>query len=476
MTGGAPGAASRAGRGAGAGWTSPFRRLRGIDQMYLALETPATPMHFGALVVLEGAALCDADGRLRLPEIQRQLDVRTRAVPELRRMVHDPGCLAGAPLWVEDPAFRIERHVREAVLPAPGDDAALLRFVELLMAQRLDRSHPLWRLWCITGLSAGRVAMLVEVHHAMADGLGAMRLATALLGAPLVADGEAVAVHALPGPASPPLRRDLLVRDHVHAVVAAVRQLTDPATWRAVVAFVRSFRAGWSATRREPPTSLNAVVGPRRRLVVLRLDQSNVRRVARAHDGGVNDVVLGLLAGGVHALLGARGEPVKRLAPRAGIAVALPPSLRGDAGNHFGSYVVPLPIGEPDPVQRLVRIRDAWGRAKRTQAVTGVTGVRVWTTRFAPTRDLMGRQRFINVMETYLPGPPRRVRLLGATVLDLVPIQPLGRNVGLTVLASSYAGCLTLTVRADPDAFPDLDVLLGGMERDWQALATATPL
>jgi hypothetical protein len=137
---------------------------------------------------------------------------------------------------------------------------------------------------------------------------------------------------------------------------------------------------------------------------------------------------------------------------------------------------VTLPIGAADPLVRLPRIAAAWERAKATQSVTGVTGVRVWTARFWPTRQLMARQRFINLMETYVPGPPKPIELLGAPVLDLIPIQPLGRNVGLTVLASSYSGALTITVRVDPAAFGDLDVLMTAMQRDWSMLAAvATP-
>ncbi len=83
----------------------------------------------------------------------------------------------------------------------------------------------------------------------------------------------------------------------------------------------------------------------------------------------------------------------------------------------------------------------------------------------------MARQRFIHVMETFLPGPPRPIHLLGARVLDVIPIQPLGRDVGLTFIASSYAGRVTLAVRADPDAFPDLDIAMAAIERDWRRLS-----
>jgi WS/DGAT/MGAT family acyltransferase len=328
--------------------------------MYLALESPVTPMHVGALVVLDGAPLCDGDGRLRSVDIRRQLDARSASLSELRRVIHRPGPLAGPPLWVEDADFRIERHVGEVALPpSPGltDDDTLLRFVEGLMAPPLDRGRPLWRMWFITGLPERRVAVLIAVHHALADGLAAMRLGLSLLEAPLSGAGSDGDTRAAPPAApSPPRGRDL-VRDNARLLLDSASGLVRPETWRAIGSTLRSFRAGWTVTRHEPRTSLNARVGPRRRTVALRLDAAAAKRVARAHGVGVNEVVLDLVAGGVRALLASRGEPVERLAPRAGIAVTLPPSRRGDAGNHFGSYTVALPLRHADPVARLPRIR-----------------------------------------------------------------------------------------------------------------------
>ncbi len=86
---------------------------------------------------------------------------------------------------------------------------------------------------------------------------------------------------------------------------------------------------------------------------------------------------------------------------------------------------------------------------------------------------MLARQRYIHVMETFLPGPPRPIALMGTPLLDFLPIQPLGRNVGLTVVASTYAGRLSIGVRADPDRFPDLDRFAAALERDWAALRAA---
>jgi diacylglycerol O-acyltransferase len=204
---------------------------------------------------------------------------------------------------------------------------------------------------------------------------------------------------------------------------------------------------------------------------VLRLDQGTARDLARAYGVGVQDVALDLVAGGVRALLASRGESVARLTPRVAIPVALPAAERHpNTRNQFGGYVVALPLGDADPHVRLSRIAAERAEATATQSVRGVTTIRAWTARFALTRALMGRQRYVQLMETFLPGPPRPIELLGARVLEVIPIQPLGRNVGLTVVASTYAGTLDLTVRADPDRFPDLDVLLAAMGREWQAM------
>jgi hypothetical protein len=109
--------------------------------------------------------------------------------------------------------------------------------------------------------------------------------------------------------------------------------------------------------------------------------------------------------------------------------------------------------------------------AKRTQVASAEPVLRAWVGRFDVVRRAMERQRLVNLAETYLPGPTARIEVLGAPVLDLLPIAPLAGNLGLSFVALSYAGCLAVTVRADADRFPDLDVLVAAMERDWQMLA-----
>jgi diacylglycerol O-acyltransferase / wax synthase len=453
--------------------TARLSRLTAYDQHCLRVETPARPIHLGILAVLEGGALVDPAGRLRLSDLRREIDRRVAGVPELRRVVYHPGPLAGGPLWVDDRAFRIDQHIMEVAVSGPGDDAGLLALAERLLARPLDRTRPLWRMWFVTGLEGGRIAVLVAVHHALADGVTAMRLVRSLLEPPLPL--TATTPPDAPIANAPPAWSEL-VRDNVRSTVAAARRLARLETWRQLLDVIRYMRQASALSRHAPASSLNAPVGPRRRLATVRLDLATARRGARTHACGVNDVVLSLVAGGVRALLRARGEPVARLRPRVGVAVALFSPGRGrKAGNDIGTLHVALPLAEPDPGARLRLIAAERARARLSPMVAGEPLVRAWFGRFGVVRRSMEQQRLVNLSETYLPGPPAPIRILGTCLVDLLPIAPLAGNLGLSFVALSYAGRLVVTVRADADRFPDLDVLTSGMERDWDALAGSVP-
>ena len=503
-----------AGRPAGRTAAARFPRLTAADLTNLAMEYPDTPMHMGVLVLLDGRALCDADGKLRLAEIRAMAADRVRDVPELCRIVHVPGLLAGPPLWIDYPALRIDQHVNEVGLPPPGDEAALLCLAEELLAPLLDRSRPMWRVWFVTGLPGGRVGAVVALHHAIADGLGAVRLLATLLGAPLAAAVPTVPAPTVPAPTVPvptvPVPTVPVPTVPVPAVPvpvgqaptgpAAGRALVDPVTaprWaelvrdnaraRASAARRRlatapsprrcagSVRSGWrvlAQSWRAPRTSLNAPIGPRRRLAVFHLDLADAKRIAHGHGGKVNDVILNLAAGSLRALLRARGESVDGVSLRASVAVSLrAPGGNMDAGNHVGVVIVRLPVGEADPDLRMEQVCAESIRAKQGQVPTAGQGVAVWAARLGLLRRFTRRQHLTNLTESNMIGPPAPIRLLGAPVVDLIPIGNLAGNLSVTFLALSYAGRIAVAVRADADQYPDLPVLMAALENDWNQLA-----
>ncbi|MEV0724365.1 wax ester/triacylglycerol synthase domain-containing protein [Micromonospora purpureochromogenes] len=446
-------------------------RLSATDLTNLAVEAADTPAHIGGLLVVDGGALLDADGRLRMTIVRAGIERRLDRVPKLRKVVYRPGLLAGRSLWVDDPAFAIDRHVDVAEVAAPGGEEQLLRLTERLMVPLLSRSRPLWRLWFVTGLPSGRVAMIIKLHHAVADGLAAVQMLRSLLDLPEPADTAPGGWRAAPPPGWSALVGDNLL-ERSAAVARTARRLADPAAVRRAVG---SVPAGWRGIARSwgaPRTSLNVPIGPRRRFAVVRLDLAAVKETAHAYGGKVNDVILNLVAGGLRALLVARGESVDGLTLRVAVAVSTrSPTEKGQEGNRAGGIVVRLPLGERHPGARQRVIAAESRRAKSEQFPGGEQCFIVFLARSGLMRRFTRHQHLTNVIESNVVGWPEPITVLGAPVLDVVPVSLLAGNLTLSFLALSYAGCLTITVCADAERHPDLPVLLVAMRTDWTVLA-----
>ena len=113
-------------------------------------------------------------------EFKDILAERIRAIPRCTQMLRTQPFDVGAPQWVDDPGFDLSRHVRRVAVPRPGDDAELFRVVADVLERRLDRDRPLWECWVIEGLKGNRWAILMKIHHCMADGISATRILTRL--------------------------------------------------------------------------------------------------------------------------------------------------------------------------------------------------------------------------------------------------------------------------------------------------------
>lgn len=250
-----------------------IERLTPVDLINIHAETPSAPARVGALALLDGRTLLDAHGRLPMADIRAELEYRLHRTPRLRQVIHRAGPLAGRPVWTDDGAFRIGRHVLEAALPS-GE--ALTDLAMRLVNQPMPRSHPLWRMWFVTGLPEDRIGLVVALHHVIADGVTAVRLIGTLTDGDN--EGETPADWA---PGQPPSWARL-ARDNLSRKASALRSWHRPELprWREM-----------AALRHAPRTSLNHPVGTRRRLAVIDMDLAEARQVAHAHGGKINDVV-----------------------------------------------------------------------------------------------------------------------------------------------------------------------------------------
>ena len=448
-------------------------RLTAADVSNLRWETPAAPMHIGALLIVEAAPLLDSTGELRLEEIRRRLELRLSRVPALRRKLLRTGPLQGRPIWIDDSSFDITQHVRSVSLRPASDDTELLRTVERLIAAPLARARPLWEMWFLTGVVGGRLGVLFKLHHAVADGLAAVVILSSLF------DADAQAPDPAPAPWSsepPPLPWSLL-KDNASRKLAsaggAARVLAHPlhagATAWALGSEVRRGLRSPAA----PRTSINRPVGAGRHVRFARFDLAAIRARAHAAGGKVNDVVLDLVAGGVRELLLERGEPAAGIQLIASVPVALRTSVQAESlGNAVGVATVPLDL-DANAGPRLESIVAATRRAKAEQRPAHIQALMAWLATTPVAQAFITRQRLVNLFVTNVPGPPIPIYLLGARVLDVVPIVSPAGNVTTAFCAFSYAGCLYLVATVDASGFPDVDRLMEGATRAWRDLCHA---
>ncbi len=351
----------------------------------------------------------------------------------------------------------------------PGDERSLLKAAERILGPLLDRSHPLWELWFLTGVEGGRLAVLFKVHHAIADGLAAVAIIGSLFDfEPDAPDPPAAEWTPAPAPGVPRLVVDNL-RSRLVSLGSAVSHPVPLV--RGLAATVVEWKKMFSHRNAAPRSSLNALVGPQRQARVIHLDLETAREAAHRHGAKVNDVVLSVVTGGVRALLIARGEPVDGL----DLVAAVPATLRRaqaarDLGNAAGGLAVWLPAGEADFGRRLELIAASTRTAKAEQSAASVRALMDWLGAAGLARRFVERQRMINLIVTNVPGPPVPLYVLGARIVDVIPIVGTAGNVTLVFAALSYCGRLNVVVNADAAACPDVDVLASGMEAAWEEL------
>jgi diacylglycerol O-acyltransferase / wax synthase len=216
---------------------------------------------------------------------------------------------------------------------------------------------------------------------------------------------------------------------------------------------------------------VNRRIGSDRRLALIRGRLDLVKGIAHAQGGKVNDVLMAAVAGGLRELLLSRGERVQGLMLRAMVPVSLHREQPGQArGNLDGAMVVPLPIGERDDVRRLQWIAAETARRKTKERPPGGTLFRNGVIQRAFVRHA-ARQRFMNVYVANVPGPPVPLYLGGAALLEVFPVVSIMGNMTLGIGALSYAGQFNLTVVADRDGCPDVQVFVEGVRSSLDELA-----
>ncbi len=385
------------------------------------------------------------------------------------------GEIDGAPWWVPAQQVEMAAHVVPAPAPASGaeDEAGFRATVAGIFAQHLDRSRPLWRIDVIPRRPGGGSALIWRIHHALADGMTAMRMASAVLWD----EDPVTGPRATRTRSRAPRAARTVPHRRLATLLAAARELPQP--------WLRSPFDGHIDARREVAFTTAGL--------------EELHRVAAAADGAtVNDAVLTVVAGGLrrwleahHGHLGAVRVkvPVSLHAlappePPPGTPEPQPGSpVPGDdhaqPGNRDSFFCLDLPLGSADPLERLAAIRRATLARKRghdAQHLDAVMRELARTPRLSRFAEhVLAHPRSFALNVSNVPGPRRPIRVLGVPVHSLYSLAEIGEHHALRVAVVSLAGTLNIGLVADPTLLADVGDLAAGMQAEATGLIDRLP-
>jgi WS/DGAT/MGAT family acyltransferase len=456
-----------------------MRPLEGMDAAFLSLETPTTPMHVGAVLVMdppEGTRSLFSPST-RYAQIRRVIGQRLHLVAPLRQRALRVPFGLHHPVWVDDPDFELDDHLTRASLPEPGGQPELDAFVASAMSRPLDPDRPLWEMYVVEGLEGDRIALVAKIHHAILDGVSGASVLAAFLD--LTPRSRVVELPPEWKPDPLPSNAQMLR----HAATSLVRQpgqaLTTIHDGVEALADLGMHNRDLAGRGEQPPpgffaaprTSINGAVSNRKRYAGLSVPLEDVRLVGRVFEATVNDVILACVSGGLRRLLAGRDEY-----PEGSLVAMVPVSTRPDGrgeelGNQVSGMLVSLASDVDDPVARLDAISESARVAKEQEKLhrgrfvgdLAQIAVPLLTTRVA--RAVAGTRLFdkmrppFNLVVSSVRVPDLTLFCAGSRVVNIFPVGPMAAGIGLNVTAFSYLDRVAFGMLSCRRLLPELDQL-----------------
>ena len=443
-----------------------MERLSGLDASFLYIESGTQPLHVCSILEVNTSTM---PGGYTFEGLRDELAVRIAAIPEFRAKLADSQLNLDHPVWVDDDAFDLDRHLFRIGLPSPGGRRELAQICGHLASEPLDRDRPLWEMWVIEGIAdtdphaGGLLAVMTKVHHAAVDGVTGANLLSQLCS--LAPEGPPPEPVEGPGKAGPlQIASGGLVRFASRPLRLANLMPTTVAT---VLKTLRRARGGltMAAPFAAPSTRFNASVTADRNVAFAQLDIDDVKKVKDRFNVTVNDVVMALCAAVLRWFLSDYGElPGRPLVAMVPVSVHDKSDRPGH--NQLSGMFCRLETQIGDPAQRLRAIARADDAAKNHSSAINPTLLQDWTqvaarAVFGAALRLVANSPLIrkpvhNLIISNVPGPQVTLYFLGCEVTAIYPLGPLFHGCGLNVTVMSLNGKLNVGITSCPDLVPDL--------------------
>jgi WS/DGAT/MGAT family acyltransferase len=459
-------------------------RMTKVDTAWLRMDSASNLMMIVGVWTLQPG--------IRHADLCRRVEERLLKYSRFRQRVVEDA--AGA-TWVEDSKFDIDRHVVREKLPrkAKGQEQlALQERVGELAMQPLDPKHPLWQIHLVEDYDGGS-AMIVRIHHCIADGIALISVTMSLVdgGLPPPERSRKQASGAEDWIADTLIKpfTDMTVKALGAAGEGAARSLgmlRDPQKGiagsldLAKLAYqVVSDAAALALMPDDSKTRLKGKPGTAKRVAwcaPIPLDE--VRAVGKALNCSINDVLLSCVAGAIGEYLKAQGDDITGQEIRAMIPVNLRPLDQAyKLGNRFGLVPLVLPIGMENPIERVYEVRRRMNALKgSTQPLLAFGMLAVAGLLIKPAQEallgLFGRKT--TAVMTNVPGPREKLKLLGATLEQSMFWVPQSGDIGLGVSILSYGGGVQFGVITDTVLCPQPQKIIDEFEPEFAKLSLVT--
>ena len=451
-----------------------LQRLSGNDALMLNMENPTTPMHTLKVAILDSSR---RGSPVTLDELRAVLPRYLGNFPRANQRVETASQTYSArPFWVPDPDFDIAAHLDERSVDEPGDRVALDRVLSVLAVEQLDRRRPLWALTLVNGLADGQQAVVVRVHHAVADGLAALNMFMT------ATSEEGGTITAAPIPDVDPVTREELLRT-ARAESKRLFRNVPRATGRLVRGMITSRRF---ENRHLVPmpmesarNSFSTRSGGERRCASASLPLKDFQQIAVAAGTTVNGALHGVIAGAKRAEMIARSEDLRSPAVTV-FGVAADMASNRTAGNEISTALAYLRTDIDDPVERLTATAQSCAAAvskRRTIGFQLTDQIAVYTGRTGPVfRQLAApaTPRVVHHITTAnLPGP-RQTRWVGdIEVVDWISFALAIAPADVNLTAYSYAGRISMGLITTPESMPDPERFLRRVEESLEQVRSA---
>ncbi len=474
-----------------------FERLTPIDFSFLVQETRERHMSVVGVTIFEAGPLARPGGGINFAMIRDNTASLLELVPRYRQKLmwrrrrqrtgllgRDQVELADEslpPVWVDDPHFDINYHMRHTALPRPGGAEQLKALAGRIASQPLDRARPLWETWVVEGLSGERFATISKLHHCMIDGMSGADITQLLLSPDRrVRRRRTKPYQPRPAPTPAELEREMR-REQLAApqrLAANLRELAAQDDLAGEIARrVRGIGEMFSESgtqRSESP--INGDNGPHRAVDWAMTPVATMKAIGKSLGGSINDAVLTVVSTAFRDFfLSLDSEPGEQPF-RALVPVSIwSERQRGEVGNQIMNWIVELPLGEKDPRAQMTKIHEVTEQLKRSDKALGVKAIQSFLN-YTPgllsvaVRNASGPH---NTMITNIPGPQVALYQMGAQMLENYPVVPMLEEMGLGIGVMSYNGTMFWGITVDTDIVADPAPFRTALERAVKSVARA---